>query len=191
MSQLSYFNEDYDLSQKSPPIVILPHQNRWRDEFEALAKQIRSIVSEQALRIDHIGSTSVTGLAAKDIVDIQITVKDLDGLEKLQLRLQGHGLVFRSDIRSDNFVGCSDSDSREWGKAYFREPEGQRRTYIHVREVGRKNQRYALLKMRLAEVFPECIDGYLFIKDPVMDIIFEAGAFWAHQTQWTPDNNYF
>ncbi len=151
----------------------------------------------------------MTGLAAKDIVDIQITVKDLDGLEKLQLRLQGHGFVFRSDIRSDNFVGCSDSDSREWEKAYFREPEGQRRTHIHVREVGRKNQRYALLfrdflrvnanvretyeiiKMRLAEVFPECIDGYLFIKDPVMDIIFEAGAFWAHQTQWTPDNNYF
>ena len=136
---------DYDLSRKSRPIVILPHQNRWRDEFEALATRLRSIVTDQVLRIDHIGSTSVAGLAAKDIVDIQMTVRDIDGLEVLQHRLQRHGFVFRNDIRSDNFVGDSGSDPKEWRKAYFREPEGERRTHIHVREVDRSNQRYALL----------------------------------------------
>lgn len=77
-----------------------------------------------------------------------------------------------------------------------------------MREQGRLNQRYAILfrdflrnnatvrtayeltKSRLAEIFPECIDGYLYIKDPLMDIIYEAALLWANECNWDFDNNY-
>ena len=209
MSNLPGSKVEYDLTRKSSPIVIVPHQARWKGEFEALATRLRRIVPDSVLRIDHIGSTSVPGLGAKDIVDVQMTVSDLDDLQDLQSAIQNHGFVFRSDIDSDNFVGDTIPDPREWRKAYIREPEGERRVHIHVREVGRWNQRYALLfrdflranatvckayqtaKVRLSKVFPECIDGYLYIKDPLCDIIFEGARLWADQTNWEPDGDHF
>ena len=200
---------EYDLTLKSRPIVIVPHQSRWKGEFEALASRLRRIVPDSVLRIDHIGSTSVPELAAKDIIDIQMTVIDLDDLQDLQSAIHNCGFVFRNDIVSDNFVGDTNLDPREWRKAYIREPEGERRVHIHVRELDRCNQQYALLfrdflranaavrkgyqiaKVRLSKVFPECIDGYLYIKDPLMDIIFEGARLWADQTRWEPDSDHF
>ena len=93
-------------------------------------------------------------------------------------------------------------------KVYFREPPGERRTNIHIRENGRLNQRYALLfrdyircsvtirrayeliKVRLAEIFPDSIEGYLYIKDPLIDLMFEAAQTWAEATNWVPDDKY-
>ncbi len=86
--------------------------------------------------------------------------------------------------------------------------EGERRAHIHIREQGRFNQRYALLfrdylrsndtmsreyeilKQRAAEIFPDSVDGYLYLKDPVFHIIFEAAETWAQTNHWQQDNDY-
>lgn len=199
---------EYDLTRVSRPVVILPYQERWVDEFQATGSHLRKALSECALRIDHIGSTSVLGLGAKDIIDIQITVEDLDCMEMFTERMQEYGYIARPGVGHDNFVGVEGGDTAEWRKRNFREAPGERRTHIHVRENGRLNQKYALLfrdflrasetvrsgyeitKRRLAEIFPECIDGYLYIKDPFMDVVFEAARLWASQTNWEPDNDH-
>ncbi|WP_440216871.1 GrpB family protein [Chromobacterium piscinae] len=59
-------------------VTIIPHQARWTNEFEAVAARLGAALGSLALRIDHIGSTSVPGLAAKDVIDVQITVAELD-----------------------------------------------------------------------------------------------------------------
>ena len=56
-------------------ITIIPYRSAWSEEFAAFGGSLRQALGEIALRIDHIGSTAVTGLAAKDIIDIQITVQ--------------------------------------------------------------------------------------------------------------------
>ena len=93
-------------------------------------------------------------------------------------------------------------------KLYMREPEGERQAHIHIRELDRFNQRYALLfrdylrasedvrkgyeevKRRAARLFPDSIDGYLFLKDPVFHIIYEAACLWAKTIGWAPDDEY-
>ena len=55
-------------------ITIVSYQATWRAEFMMLGRHLRQNLDDLALRIDHIGSTAVPGLAAKDIIDIQITV---------------------------------------------------------------------------------------------------------------------
>ena len=59
-------------------VEIVPYQENWPSEFQAIAASLRQTLGELALRIDHIGSTSVPGLPAKDVIDIQITVSALD-----------------------------------------------------------------------------------------------------------------
>ena len=59
-------------------IIISPYDPRWPLLFEAEAISIRSVVGSAALRIEHVGSTSVPGLAAKPIIDIQVSVASLE-----------------------------------------------------------------------------------------------------------------
>ena len=197
-----------DLTRQSRPVVIVPYQQRWPVEYRELGAQLRSVLGDCALRIDHIGSTSVPGLGAKDVLDVQITVRDLEQMDEFKSRMRACGFQEREGFHHDCFSGPKAENSLDWRKRYFREVEGERRTHIHVRELGRLNQKYPLLfrdflrsnetvhtayeliKRRLAEIFPECIDGYLYIKDPLMDIIFEAGLLWADQVGWEPDEEH-
>jgi len=59
-------------------VAIVPPQSGWPDEFRAVARSLHTALGPLALRIDHIGSASVLGLATKVVIDIQVTVAGLD-----------------------------------------------------------------------------------------------------------------
>jgi GrpB-like predicted nucleotidyltransferase (UPF0157 family) len=185
-------------------VVVVAYQPRWAEEFAEIARRIRGVVGPAAARIDHIGSTAVPGLGAKDVIDVQITVADLDEAAGLTSALRAAGFRLGTAFEFDVFRGMSGTDP-ELRKLYMREPACERRAHIHIRELGRFNQRYALLfrdylrasepvraayevtKHRAAQLFPDSIEGYLLLKDPVLHIIYEAASLWAERVGWRPD----
>jgi GrpB-like predicted nucleotidyltransferase (UPF0157 family) len=61
----------------APDVVKLaPYDPTWPGRFEQFAARIRSMLGTTALAVEHVGSTSVPGLAAKDVIDIDLTVAD-------------------------------------------------------------------------------------------------------------------
>lgn len=58
------------------PVTIVPYNPRWPDRYTTLATRIRQALGPTVLDIDHVGSTSVPGLAAKDVIDMDLTVPD-------------------------------------------------------------------------------------------------------------------
>jgi GrpB-like predicted nucleotidyltransferase (UPF0157 family) len=58
-------------------IAIAPYNASWPAMFESEATRIREVLGGRALRIEHVGSTSIPGLAAKPVIDIQISVQSL------------------------------------------------------------------------------------------------------------------
>lgn len=198
---------NYDITRKSRPVVVTPYQSQWVSDFTRIAGRIRAVVNDAALRIDHIGSTAVPGLAAKDVIDIQITVADLKRADSLTTSLSAVGFRLGTTFEYDEFHGKPETDV-ELRKLYMREPEGERRAHIHIREIGRFNQQYALLfrdylraskvvreeyesfKQRAAQLFPDSIDGYLYLKEPVFHIIYEAACLWASKAEWAADDDY-
>jgi hypothetical protein len=70
-------------------VEIVPYKQSWPSEFHTIATTLRQGLGGLALRIDHIGSTSVPYLAAKDVIDLQITVARLD--HKLLSAMQALG----------------------------------------------------------------------------------------------------
>lgn len=187
----------------SRAVVVEVYRQNWADDFTRLARRIRALVGPAAIRIDHIGSTAVPGLGAKDVIDLQITVGSLDRVDTVASPLRAAG--FRQDgaLCFDVFHGKSATDL-ELRKIFLREPEGERRAHIHVREIGRFNQRYALLfrdylraaedaraayeqlKREAARIYPDSIDGYLQLKDPVFHILYAAASLWAEKVAWRP-----
>jgi GrpB-like predicted nucleotidyltransferase (UPF0157 family) len=196
---------EYQLDRVSQPVVVVPHQDRWQTEFREAAAHLRRVLGDLATRIDHIGSTSVLGLAAKDIIDIQVTVPDIDNTAALcGAMIQPGGYRQRGEFNEDHVPVGADPEPSEWRKLNFRESEGARVIHVHVREHGRLNQRYALLfrdylrsdrtsaklyeqvKTRLALLFPQTLDAYLYIKDPACDLIMQSAERWSQQTAWEP-----
>lgn len=181
--------------------IIIPYQPKWPGEFQSMGRELRQALGVRAQRIDHIGSTAVTGLAAKDIIDIQVTVADLDA--DVQKSLQCAGYIQIIDINQDHKPPGSDDPDTDWIKWLFKPPDWQRPANIHVRLAGRANQRYALLfrdylrthpttaqayaelKTRLAEHLADP-QTYPDVKDPAVDLIYFAAEDWAAATGWQP-----
>ncbi len=180
-------------------VEIIPYQTRWPAEFQQIAAAQRQALGDLALRIDHIGSTAVPGLPAKDVIDIQITVARLDEAVIAALESAGYTLV-ETNCNDHRPPGAQGPDS-DWQKLFFRPPPGGRRTNTHVRTAGRPNQRYALLfrdylrahpasaaayaelKRRLATHLADP-QRYPEVKDPAVDLIYLAAEAWAVTTAW-------
>jgi GrpB-like predicted nucleotidyltransferase (UPF0157 family) len=75
----------------TPAIEIVPYDPGWPAAFEVEASRIRRALGAIALRIDHHGSTAVPGLAAKPIIDIQISVASLQPLSEFAAPLHAIG----------------------------------------------------------------------------------------------------
>lgn len=186
-------------------VIIVPYQPLWVQEFNTIAQMLKETLGELALRIDHLGSTSVPGLAAKDIIDVQITVASLVPVEPLEERLATIGFTRRITVTQDHRPpGDTASPEAAWAKYLFKPPDTHRPANVHIRVDGAANQRYALLfrdylrahpgsaaayaetKRRLAHYLPDNRSAYVLIKDPVCDLIAAAAESWAKTIHWQP-----
>jgi GrpB-like predicted nucleotidyltransferase (UPF0157 family) len=182
-------------------IKIIPYQPAWRDDFLTIGRLLRDSLGKLALRIDHIGSTAVPGLAAKDIIDVQVTVARFE--RSVEQALKRAGFTHLENITQDHLPPGSAGGAAEWLKWLYRPPAGQRPANIHIRQAGKANQRYALLfrdylranpaaaqayaqvKEALVKYHPNDMDAYYDVKDPVCDIIISGAEVWAGSIQWT------
>lgn len=181
----------------SSKIEIVEPRQSWPNDFTQL-KQVILRAAPPGAYLHHIGSTAVPGLAAKDVIDIQVSVDQLAQFDIAAFEQAGFkhkpGLV-------DHCPPGLDLAESELQKEFFNGPG--RPANIHIREKGRFNQRFALLcrdflrvhptaagaygliKQRLAERFPNDVDAYYDIKDPVADIIIEGANEWAARIGWS------
>jgi GrpB-like predicted nucleotidyltransferase (UPF0157 family) len=178
--------------------LIEPYSERWPRDFARLARRLRVVLGEGALRIDHIGSTAVPGLAAKDRIDVQVAVADLADANPLG----GAGFVEFGPVGDHEPPGAH-RDTGQWQKRLFQSGPEQFAANIHVRLDGHANQRYALLfrdylrahsaavaayaelKRRLASELRD-VGRYADVKDPACDLIIAAAEDWAVTTGWEP-----
>jgi GrpB-like predicted nucleotidyltransferase (UPF0157 family) len=176
------------------PIQIVSYDANWPNLFQQLAHPLRNTLGSVALRIDHIGSTSIPQLAAKPIIDIQISVTDFDPLVVYKIPLERLGYIFRAD-------------NPELTKRYFRERPGERRVHIHVRRAGSFSEQlsllfrdylrthsdiayqYAQLKIELAQQYAHANDhtAYTEAKDPFIWQVIALADKWTQQIGWVPE----
>lgn len=181
------------------PIVVVKYRPRWAEEFVAIASLLQQALGELALRIDHIGSTAVSGLAAKDVIDVQVTVRDLTHDLELAFGRVGYS---RLEHTQDHRPPTATGSDRDWEKQFYRPSPGARAANVHARRAGSANGRYALLfrdylrahplaatayaqaKTALAQHAPTDWDLYYDVKDPVCDIIMAGAEDWAAAAHW-------
>ena len=173
------------------PIVLVPYDSAWPGRFGDIAAALRVELRGVAVRIDHVGSTSVPGLAAKPIIDIQISVAELEPVDAYAAGLERAGFHWRTD-------------NPDLTQRYFRETPGAARTHIHVRRAGSWSEQldllfrdylrvdaearavYAAAKTELAIRFRNDRLAYVDAKSPTVWAILRRAHEWAQRSGWSP-----
>ncbi len=80
-----------------PPrtITVVPYDDAWPARFAALEELVRGALGERVLALDHVGSTAVPGLAAKPVIDVDLTVADSADEAAYVPDLQAAGFALR------------------------------------------------------------------------------------------------
>ena len=157
-------------------IVVSDYDDAWPARFEVLADRVRGALGQRVRRLEHIGSTSVPGLAAKPLIDMLLIVDDVEDEAAFVAPLEAAGFELRV---------------REPDHRMLRTP--QRDVHLHVYAPGRAEERdyldlrdwlrvssddrivYATVKRRLAQQQWDDMNDYADAKtDVVRDILTRA-----------------
>lgn len=174
---------------------LVPHNPAWAADAQRIVNRIKAAAGGKALRVDHVGSTSVDGLDAKDVVDIQVTVASLEDADEIAGALAAVGYPRIQGVDSD----VAHDGSGRWGKRLHGAADPGRPANIHLRVDGWPNQRFALLFPAWLAAHPEVRDEYLQVKraalsapdyaeakEPWFAEVYPKASAWAEATDWRP-----
>jgi GrpB-like predicted nucleotidyltransferase (UPF0157 family) len=77
------------------PVVVVPYDETWPAQFDRVAARVRGALGDRALVVEHVGSTSVPGLAAKPVIDVNLVVADSGAEVAYVPDLEAAGFVLR------------------------------------------------------------------------------------------------
>ncbi|OBA74726.1 dephospho-CoA kinase [Mycobacterium sp. 1554424.7] len=183
------------------PARLVPADPSWPEQARRIVNRLQTACGHRALRIDHIGSTALPALDAKDVIDIQITVESLAVADELAKPLLSAGYPRIEAITED--VAHTD-DTALWHKRIHASADPGRPTNVHIRVNGWPNQQFALLfvawlradvgapadylavKLKAEQAAGGDISRYVAAKEPWFADAYRRAWQWADSTGWQP-----
>lgn len=126
---------------RSDEVTLSSWNDTWPTQAARLMARIERALGERAVTIDHIGSTAVPGLLAKDVIDLQIGVRSLEDADDPKfVEALGHtGFPRVEGNNRDN-----GKDGTQWPKRFHGSADPRRAVHVHVRELGSPGYDWAI-----------------------------------------------
>lgn len=159
-------------------VRVVPYQDIWKKQFEEIREYVEVGLESYVREIHHVGSTSVEGLAAKPIIDIDIEVYDNVDIDKVTNILAQKGYICEGDL------GIPDRIAYAYENTIFAEhhlyvcPSSSKELHRHLcfRNFLRMNKEardeYGGVKLRAAEACHNDIDVYMDMKHEVIERLY-------------------
>jgi GrpB-like predicted nucleotidyltransferase (UPF0157 family) len=162
-------------------VVVVDYDEEWPRRFEELRARIWPVLADLAVRVEHVGSTSIPGLAAKPIIDMTVVVARRGDVPLAIERLATLGYRHLGDLGIEDRAAFDHRPDLPRHNLYVC-PEGtiglvnQLAVRDYLRAQPDAARRYGELKKRLAVEFPNDIDSYVFGKtDFILDVLRRVG----------------
>ena len=155
------------LGLRSGEVVVVPHDSRWADLFELAAAEISRTLRTSVLAVHHVGSTSVPGLCAKPVLDLLVSVPDLERALELVPALESLGYEYRpeEDIPDRHYFRRGHGATRTHHLSLAEPDSRHHRVTLAFRDALRADPAvraaYAELKIALARRHPRDRAAYL------------------------------
>ena len=161
-------------------VVVVPYSEQWKTDFKTIKQHLLTAVKDAIISIEHIGSTSVEGLSAKPIIDIDIVIKDYSVFDTVVEKLASLSYIHEGNL------GIKDREAFDYkGNADLPKhhlyvcPEFSAELHRHIsfRDYLRNHpeavQKYGKVKKEGAKLFPDSIDDYIAYKSPCIEEIYK------------------
>ncbi len=200
------FNDNVLHGRRAPgPEVptLSRYDGSWPAQARRLTERLERALGQRAVRVDHIGSTSVPGLLAKDVIDLQVGVRDLaDADDPAFVRALWELGFPRSEGNDQDTVHDWAPDPGDWQKRFHGSADPGRVAHVHVRRVGSAGHEVALLFRDWLRTHPQEVGTYADLKrelaatrstttdytaakEPWLARALGRARAWAGETQWT------
>ena len=155
------------MAEKTRIIEIMPYNPEWKTEFKKIKMMIESYIGDLILRIEHIGSTSIEGLAAKPIIDIDVVIESYDILPDIIQRLEKEGYKHQGNLGIEGREAFQRTFKDDFMKYHLyvcpKDSKGYLehialRDYLSSNKAARTE--YEALKYKLVENYQNDIDRY-------------------------------
>ncbi len=154
-------------------VIVLPYNPEWKNDFEEIKKELVNAIGDLIVCIEHVGSTSVEGLSAKPIIDIDVVISGYTVFDSIVKRLGAIGYIHVGDL------GIKDREAFKYiDKPHLQRhhlyvcPQNSNELLRHTtfRDFLRNNpeavKKYSKVKEEAAKLFPDNIDQYIEYKTP-------------------------
>ena len=160
-------------------IVVLPYDEQWKNDFLQIKAELTNVLGQLAIEIEHVGSTSVQGLSAKPIIDIDVVIKEYNELKNVISALEKIGYQHEGNL------GIAGREAFQYdGKEHLRkhhlyvcpEDSPELKRHIAFRDYLQTHpdavREYSRIKEEGAELYPDDIDRYIEYKSPFIEKIY-------------------
>ncbi len=170
---------------RDPAIRIVDYDTTWPTGAQAELRRLQAVLGHIAIRLEHVGSTSVPGLAAKPVLDLQLSVAAIDPRAAYVEPLERMGYLFVADPASPDyhFFGKPPQRPRSHHLHVCESGSAHEHRHLAVRDFLRTHDgeatRYQTLKREVAARHPEDRLAYIDGKDAYLAGLHDRALAWA------------
>ena len=160
-------------------VTVIPYTEHWKNDFEKIRQYLLTGIQDFVIGIEHVGSTSVEGLAAKPIIDIDIVIKDYSVFGTLVAILESLGYVHEGNL------GIKDREAFDYkgnvtlpNHHLYACPKFSLELHRHItfRDYLRSDpeavKKYSKVKEEAAKLFADNINEYIAYKSTCIEELY-------------------
>ena len=160
-------------------VTVLPYDENWPREFLKIKAELEAALGETALRIEHVGSTSVAGLCAKPVIDLDVVIRDASAFLQAASKLAKIGYEHEGDLGIPGREAFGDRGKEHLQKHHLyvcAQDSKELRRHLAFRDYLRAHpeaaREYGRIKEEGAALYPCGIDRYIAHKAPFIEEIY-------------------
>lgn len=164
---------------RTKKVIVLPYDASWKTAFNDIRRELEAALGDLAVSIEHVGSTSVEGLSAKPIIDIDVVIRDYSVFDAVVRKLASVGYIHEGDLGIQGREAFKYTHKPHLQKHHLYvcpQDSAELRRHITFRDFLRSNpdavQEYSAVKETAARLYPEDIDGYIAYKSPCIERLY-------------------
>lgn len=160
-------------------VIVLPYDPKWKNDFDEIKQELVNAIGDLIVSIEHVGSTSVEGLSAKPIIDIDVVISDYSVFDNVVSKLSTIGYIHKGDLGIKDREVFKYSDKPHLLKHHLYVcPQNSKELLRHItfRDFLRSNpeavKKYSKVKENAAKLFPDNMDKYIEYKSPCIEELY-------------------
>lgn len=164
---------------KTKRVIVLPYDPAWPEAFGKISREIEGALGALVIAVHHVGSTSVLGMSAKPIIDLDAEIRSMEEFPFVKARLAAIGYEHEGDLgirgrEAFRYEGKSHLMKHHLYVCPSDAPELHRHLTFrdYLRAHPEAVAQYSRIKEEAARAFPDSVDDYMSCKAPCIEKIY-------------------